>query len=39
VDVTGAPELKVGSVVEFNLSYGGLLGAMTSPFVHKHYIN
>lgn len=39
VDVTGDPDLRVGSVVEFNLSYGGLLGAMTSPFVHKRYIN
>lgn len=39
VDVTGAPELSVGSVVEFNLNYRGLLGAMTSPFVHKRYIN
>lgn len=39
VDVTGAPDLRVGSVVEFDLSYGGLLGAMTSPFVHKRYIN
>jgi predicted amino acid racemase len=37
VDLTGAPELSVGSVVEFNLSYGGLLGAMTSQFVHKRY--
>ena len=39
VDITGGPDLKVGSVVEFNLNYAGLLGAMTSPFVHKRYIN
>lgn len=39
VDLTGAPELTVGSVLEFNLSYGGLLGAMTSPYVHKRYID
>lgn len=37
VDLSGAPELGVGSVVEFDLSYGGLLGAMTSPYVHKRY--
>ena len=39
MDVTGAPDIMVGSVVEFNLNYGGLLRAMTSPFVHKRYIN
>lgn len=39
VDLTEAPDLTVGSALEFNLSYGGLLGAMTSPFVHKRYIN
>lgn len=39
VDVTGVQDISVGSVVEFNLNYGGLLGAMTSPFVHKHYLN
>lgn len=38
VDVTEAPELNVGSIVEFNLRYGGLLGAMTSPFVQKRYL-
>ncbi len=38
VDVTEAPEVTVGSVVEFDLNYGGLLGAMTSPYVHKRYI-
>lgn len=39
VDVTEVPDLAVGSVVEFDLNYGGLLGAMTSPFVHKRYLN
>lgn len=38
IDLSQAPELKVGSVVEFNLTYGGLLGAMTSPYVEKRYI-
>lgn len=37
VDLTRVPELGVGCVVEFNLSYGGLLGAMTSPYVYKRY--
>ena len=31
--------LKVGDEVNFNLDYGGLLAAMTSPFIKKHYIN
>lgn len=35
VDLSEAPELQVGSVVEFDLLYGGLLGAMTSPYVNK----
>lgn len=38
VDLTDTPELMVGSVVEFNVRYGALLGAMTSPFVQKGYI-
>lgn len=38
VDLSGASELEIGSVLEFDLSYGGLLGAMTSPYVHKRYI-
>lgn len=38
VDLTEAGELAVGSIVEFNLSYGGLLGAMTSPYVEKRYV-
>ncbi|KLU61951.1 alanine racemase [Peptococcaceae bacterium CEB3] len=38
VDLTQAPEFAVGSIVEFNLRYPGLLGAMTSPYVRKKYI-
>ncbi len=30
--------LKVGNEVNFNLNYGGLLSAMTSPFIKKNYI-
>jgi ornithine racemase len=31
--------LKVGSEVRFNLDYGGLLAAMTSPFVKKQFVD
>lgn len=31
--------LKVGSEVKFNLNYGGLLAAMTSPFIQKKFVN
>lgn len=31
-------DFKVGSEVKFNLDYGGLLSAMTSPFVKKQFI-
>ena len=30
--------LKVGDEVNFKLDYGGLLAAMTSPFIKKHFI-
>ena len=30
--------LKVGDEVSFSLDYGGLLAAMTSPFISKHFI-
>jgi predicted amino acid racemase len=30
-------DLKVGDEVEFNLNYGALLSAMTSPYVAKRY--
>jgi predicted amino acid racemase len=31
--------LQVGDEVNFNLDYGGLLAAMTSPFIRKQFIN
>lgn len=31
--------LKIGSAVTFNLDYGSLLAAMTSPFVEKRFIS
>jgi ornithine racemase len=31
-------DFKVGSEVKFNLDYGGLLSAMTSPFVQKQFV-
>ncbi|NJP20448.1 MAG: alanine/ornithine racemase family PLP-dependent enzyme [Hydrococcus sp. CRU_1_1] len=31
-------DLKVGSEVNFNLDYGSLLAAMTSPFIKKQFI-
>jgi len=31
-------DCKVGSEVNFNLDYGGLLSAMTSPFITKQFI-
>ena len=31
-------DLKVGSEVKFNLDYGGLLSAMTSPFISKEFV-
>ncbi len=35
IDSSKKPGIKVGDIVKFGLHYGGLLGAMTSPFVHK----
>lgn len=32
-------DCKVGSEVKFNLDYGGLLSAMTSPFITKEFID
>lgn len=32
-------DLKVGSEVKFDLDYGGLLAAMTSPFINKQFIS
>jgi len=31
--------LQVGDEVNFNLDYGGLLAAMTSPFIKKQFVN
>ncbi len=31
--------LQVGDAVNFNLDYGGLLAAMTSPFIRKTFVN
>ncbi|MEO1298155.1 MAG: alanine/ornithine racemase family PLP-dependent enzyme, partial [Cyanobacteria bacterium J06636_16] len=31
-------DCKVGSEVKFDLDYGGLLSAMTSPFITKQFI-
>jgi ornithine racemase len=31
--------VKVGSEVRFNLDYGGLLAAMTSPFIKKQFVD
>lgn len=31
--------LQVGDEVNFNLDYGGLLSAMTSPFIKKQFLN
>ncbi len=35
LDAGKKPGIKVGDIVKFGLNYGGLLGAMTSPFVSK----
>lgn len=32
-------DLEVGSEVQFDLDYGGLLSAMTSPFVKKQFVS
>lgn len=31
--------LQVGDEVNFGLNYGGLLAAMTSPFIHKQFVS
>jgi ornithine racemase len=35
IDASRKPGITVGDIVPFGLTYGGLLGAMTSPFVNK----
>lgn len=37
LDSSNDYDLKVGSNVNFNLDYGGLLAAMTSPFIQKQF--
>jgi ornithine racemase len=32
-------DLKIGTEVDFNLDYGALLAAMTSPFIQKQFIS
>ena len=40
LDVTESTgKLKVGNTLCFYVTYGGCLSAMTSPYVHKHYLN
>ena len=36
LDANNYPGIKIGDIVEFGLNYAGLLGSMTSPFIHKH---
>ncbi len=36
---SGNHNLKAGDEVNFNLDYGGLLAAMTSPFIRKQFID
>jgi predicted amino acid racemase len=31
-------DLRVGNEVNFSLDYGGLLSAMTSPFIKKQFV-
>jgi predicted amino acid racemase len=38
VDLSEAPEYRVGDPLHFNPDYGALLRASTSPYVHKDYI-
>lgn len=40
LDITNSCNLyKVGDVVDFNMDYGCLLRAMTSPYVKKYYVD
>ena len=36
---SGNHNFQVGDEVRFNLDYGGLLAAMTSPFIRKQFLN
>lgn len=37
LDLTQAPELELGSPIQFDVGYGSLLRAYTSPYVTKEY--
>ena len=40
IDITDSKkELSVGDIVDFNVDYGCLMAAMTSPYVEKYYNN
>ncbi len=40
LDVTNAdPKIKVGEMINFDVDYGSLLGAMTSPYIEKRFID
>ena len=38
LDATGGSDLEVGAEVRFDINYGALLRAMTSPYVEKVYL-
>ncbi len=38
VDLTAAPEYKVGDIMEFHMGYGAILRAYTSHYVERSYI-
>lgn len=39
LDVTDCKrKIKVGSIIEFNMSYGGMLNLMTSKYINKYEI-
>lgn len=38
LDITKVENLKVGDIVEFKLTYGGILSAMTSQYVSKQIV-
>lgn len=38
LDVTSSPEVKLGSIIEFRMTYSAMLGLMTSKYVSKECI-
>lgn len=38
IDLTQAPDYKIGDIISFDVNYAALLAAMTSPFVKKWII-